>query len=405
MENKKFGNKKLYLITGAVIILCAIIIAIVLTSKGDSTNKKLETQLNLGNSYMDELDYEAAIAAYEEAIRIEPKSEEAYIALANAYIAQEEYEKAIEVLDEGYAQTEAVAILDKKDEIVLLFEEIEEAERQAELEAQVTPTPVPTPIPAEPAIDPYQEKIDQAKQYIENEEYEEAIAELESAIELDATNELAYQELAQLYESLKDYEAALEILDKGIENTDSEELVSYREQISQELERLNEIAEAERQAELAAQATPTPILTTVWTEREDGSNGNYIIREYDINGNEVKNTGYNADGTVYGSNVYEYDANGYKVKSTHYNADGTVDFWFVHEYDANGYEIKHTYYNASGIVWYWVVSEYDVNGYKVKQTQYYADGTWLVNEYDANGYAVKQTQYNADGTVSGVWER
>lgn len=308
MKNKKISEKKLYLITGVAIILCAIITAIVLISKGDSTNKKLETQLNLGNSYMDELDYEAAIAAYEEAIRIEPKSEEAYIALANAYIEQGEYEKAIEVLDEGYAQTEAVAISDKKDEIVLLLEEIEEAERQAELAVQAIPTPVPTPLPTEPEVDPYQEKIDHAKQLIENGEPEEAIVELEAAIELEPMNELAYRELAQIYESQEDYESALEILDKGIENTGSEELISYREQILQEIERLSNVEWINNLYTSLLQDdydSVMDLLGNVSNIREkcaDYEDANWASFEFET-AYELKAD----DGTIFGIVVYEFE--------------------------------------------------------------------------------------------------
>ena len=63
------------------------------------------------------LNYEAAIAAYEEAIAIEPKCEEAYLGLAEVYAAMGEYDQAIAVLEEGYDATGSSAMLDRIAEI------------------------------------------------------------------------------------------------------------------------------------------------------------------------------------------------------------------------------------------------------------------------------------------------
>lgn len=58
--------------------------------------------LNLGQQYLDELNYEQAVICFEEYLEIEPKSVEAYIGLAEAYIGLDEYAKALEVLASGY---------------------------------------------------------------------------------------------------------------------------------------------------------------------------------------------------------------------------------------------------------------------------------------------------------------
>ena len=285
MANKKFGNKKLCYITGTLIILCTIMIAIVLTSKSASTSKKLETLLNLGNSYMDELDYEAAIAAYEEAIRIEPKSEEAYIALANAYIEQGEYEKAIEVLDEGYAQTEATAISDKRDEVALLLEQTEEAEHQTDSAVQATPAPTPTPI--------------QTTGWTEREDFSDGSYDIH---EMDANG---YQVKST------SYNADGTVIWWSIAEHDDNGFVKMT------------------------------------TYNADGTVK--CVSDYYENGKWVKRTTwYNADGTVDIWLVSERDENGKCIKETIYNADGTVRLWIVPEYDANGKRIKDAYYSADG---------------------------------------------------------
>ena len=64
-------------------------------------------QLELGNRYMSELNYEQAIVTYEAILEIDPKCEEAYIAMAEAYLSKGDREKALEVLRMGYAKTES----------------------------------------------------------------------------------------------------------------------------------------------------------------------------------------------------------------------------------------------------------------------------------------------------------
>ena len=72
------------------------------------------------------------------------------------------------------------------------------------------------------------------------------------------------------------------------------------------------------------------------TERQDLDDGSYRIYEYDANGNKIKISYYNADGTLKEYNTNEYDENGKEIKWSYYNADGTLDMYVTHEYDANG---------------------------------------------------------------------
>ena len=97
---KQMTKKQWILIAGCVIgVICIIVAA--LTIGNAVQEKRLTEQLELGEKYLAELDYEAAIVAYELAIRIDPKCEEAYIQLATAYLATGQRDKAIEVLEKG----------------------------------------------------------------------------------------------------------------------------------------------------------------------------------------------------------------------------------------------------------------------------------------------------------------
>ncbi len=87
--------------------------------------RKLQEQLDLGERYLGELDYEAAIAAYEMAIEIDPKSVDAYLGLADVYVEMKKYEDAIDVLKDGYDETEDEELLDAIEEIEEMMEDAE----------------------------------------------------------------------------------------------------------------------------------------------------------------------------------------------------------------------------------------------------------------------------------------
>ncbi len=63
----------------------ALCFVLVLTACGAS---KLEKQLDLGAKYLEDLDYDNAIAAYTAAIEVDPASIDAYVGLAKAYVGK-----------------------------------------------------------------------------------------------------------------------------------------------------------------------------------------------------------------------------------------------------------------------------------------------------------------------------
>lgn len=127
-------NKKPMIIIGIVLVLC-LIAAGIFALTANSAERRLANQLELGRKYLEEMDYEQAIVAFEAAIAIDPKCEEAYLALAETYVAQgtgdsgvylpradiyvaqDNIEKAISVLEEGYSQTGSETILTRLEEL------------------------------------------------------------------------------------------------------------------------------------------------------------------------------------------------------------------------------------------------------------------------------------------------
>ena len=84
---------------------------------GQSREKKLQTQLDLGNKYLTEGQYEDAIVAFEAAISIEPKTPEAYKGLAEAYEDMGNNEAAKEALQRGIEATADEGLKDYKESI------------------------------------------------------------------------------------------------------------------------------------------------------------------------------------------------------------------------------------------------------------------------------------------------
>ncbi len=181
-------------------------------------------------------------------------------------------------------------------------------------------------------------------------QYEQAIAEYRAAIEIEPNNAEAYLALAEVYVQTGDYESAIAVLEQGIEQTDSEELSGYIEEVRAAQAAAEEAALQEEQAAREEQAASEEESAGENQQEEEpeesaeesgsreetvyNEDGSYWVNEYDGNGNLVKDASYNADGTV--SWVGEYDGNGNNVKTTYYNADGTVDS----VYDGDGNRIE-----------------------------------------------------------------
>ncbi len=140
---KKKNNTGLVIAIVAVAVLL-IAVGVLIFVMSDSSAKKYEEQLKLAERYLDELDYDKAIAAYRAAIDIDPKAEDAYLGLADAYAEKGELQAAVDILKEGLEQTGSVAIEERLAELERQLAE-QKAQEQAKL---VTPTPTPTPVPA-----------------------------------------------------------------------------------------------------------------------------------------------------------------------------------------------------------------------------------------------------------------
>ncbi len=137
-QNQNPGKKK-----GKIITLICVLALVVIGAGigiffalqgGGSSLTPLQEALQLGEKYLNELDYENAVMAFTEATEIDPKSTEAYMGLAQSYTGVQDYEQAeasyrqLLALDssnsEGYRELAELYIrLEKLEEAKALLEE------------------------------------------------------------------------------------------------------------------------------------------------------------------------------------------------------------------------------------------------------------------------------------------
>lgn len=167
---KKKKKKKGIIIGAVVAVLClAVAGGIFAYINYFSVDAKYGKYVELGQKYLQEENYEEAIAAFEKAIECEPKTIDARLGIADAYINLDEYKPAIKYLKK------VIKIDDK-------------------------------------SMDAYLELADA---YLGNEERDKAIETLTAAIEIDGEYADAYLKIADIYIESKEYEEAVNILNEG----------------------------------------------------------------------------------------------------------------------------------------------------------------------------------------------
>ncbi len=137
----------------AIIVAAAVIVTVLVLTRG-TDDSKYQDKLDLGRKYLLELEYDRAIAAFEEAIKIDPKKKDAYIELAEVYVSQGDIEKALEVLEDAEDN------VDDPDDLEIIEKKKDEVEEKKEKEPERTPSPseeitdAVTPEPTEEVAEP-----------------------------------------------------------------------------------------------------------------------------------------------------------------------------------------------------------------------------------------------------------
>lgn len=106
-EKQTDSKKRLSWILGGglfVLVLAVGMIVGIQKQHAGRTREKYENQISKAEKCMEEMDYEKAKKAYEEAIRLEPKKSQPYLGMANLYVAQDQPDKAEAVLKKAMKQ-------------------------------------------------------------------------------------------------------------------------------------------------------------------------------------------------------------------------------------------------------------------------------------------------------------
>lgn len=138
-----------------------------------------------------------------------------------------------------------------------------------------------------------------------------------------------------------------------------------------------------------------------------GGFGGWVEPEYDVNGNIIKQTEYNADGKIIGWYEREIDTFGNVTKHMEYDSNGSIVKGYECEYDNFGNEIKYTKYDFDGNIVLWYVSEYDTFGNMTKYTQYNPDSSVsarMENKYDSTGN-LEESVYEYNDTIQARFEK
>lgn len=128
MQPKK--KKKPFLVIGIILAVIILGVAVgVFIFVNNTPEKRFERNMEQGEKYLDEEEFEEALAAYQAAIEIDPKAMDAYLDAIDAYLELEDEEglqsfyeeaiKAIETLDEDELE-------DYMDEVVEIYTMVDE---------------------------------------------------------------------------------------------------------------------------------------------------------------------------------------------------------------------------------------------------------------------------------------
>ncbi|WP_373402835.1 DUF2963 domain-containing protein [Candidatus Phytoplasma solani] len=66
--------------------------------------------------------------------------------------------------------------------------------------------------------------------------------------------------------------------------------------------------------------------------------------------------------------MFEYNTQGQLIKKTLYNSDGSIDHYSIFEYNTQGQLIKKIYYKPNNTIDYYSIYEYNFQNEKIKRT-------------------------------------
>jgi tetratricopeptide (TPR) repeat protein len=319
---------------------------VVFAGPGNSKRKAAQ-QLEIARKYVSELNYDQAIIAYLDTIKIDPKNTDAYLELAELYVKTGQPQKALEILEEAKKKVEE-SDWDRVDkEIIELKQKInasvdpngtqqvadnkDAADKGGSDKNDNTNTNGDgnTPDTSE-GTEPGNNRETENGNSVENSEFQ---GNTEEPAVIEEDNGPAPDILPMIERnpySVKEYNATGQLVKTEYTDPQTGEYTYY-------------VREYDSNGKCIRGTMHMVINTLV-----NGVSGQVDIKDYvdDYDGNEsiVKKTYLNADEGINNYITYEYDALGNCIKETWFNSDGSVSDYRVYEYDSDGKCIKYTYY-------------------------------------------------------------
>lgn len=181
-------KRKIIMIIAAIIVLAGGGAAAFAITNYNSPAQKLSRTLSSAESCVSDRNYEQAAIEFQKALEIEPANADSYLGLADSYIALGKTNEAIETLRKGAEATDAQAVRDKLNELVK------------------------------------NSTMDTAQQHLDNKDFEAALEQFKTVIELDEKCTEAYLGYADALVGLDKVDEAIECLEKGYELTQDKKI-------------------------------------------------------------------------------------------------------------------------------------------------------------------------------------
>jgi len=423
VRDKSRQKRILFAAIGAALVLLAVII-IAVNALGNSDGK-LQEQLDLGTKYLEEMDYEQALVAFNAALAIEPKNADAYLGIVEVYIRTNDFEAALKYAREGYEITGDERLKEKIDAII-------------------------------------QGQLDQGAKYLEEMDYEQALVAFNAVLAIEPENADAYLGIVEVYIRTSDFENALKYAREGYEVTGDErlkekidmlesgdisasngwvmkmsgydgegnlvywhELTYNRKGQQASVAKYNAQGEQEQYLELTYDEEGRRLIYysfEVWSGnlnkfvKEYNGNGYrvtwyigvsdevayYRDMETDSDGNILKETYHDAEGSVKWTAVCEYDEASNLIKSSSYDSNNELTVYWIYTYNEDGKKTKDSTYDSNNELINYLIYTYNEDG-KLQQQQYYDSNNVLMsyveNVYDEEGNKIGERNYDADGVL------
>lgn len=370
---------KVFAILGLILALCGC---------GKSVEYQITEQLELGQKYLAEMDYEQAIVAFNKVIELDVKNVEAYLGLDQAYAASRDYKTAIQTLEQGYEVSRDDRLswnqaIRYANTITAFLAEGQNDESGQYVEEGIEKFILPDSSIEKEYLDEF---IESVKEFYDLAGdiggfvtfYERLVeAGIDTSVLQDYLDEHLkdivsyYSEKADACLDADDEEGALEYLHKAKEYGDNE-TVDIR------------IKAIENGGEYEIEDGKVYDTYGNLVRETTRNNGTIMNKYYDSSGNIVQTDSYSEKGEWLYSLIYHYDEKGRVIRSEGteldpWNNSKERKFTYVYKYESenDSRPLGHENYDENGTYICYIEFIYDENGNRIGENRYDPDGALI----------------------------